>query len=170
MNLKHLVYGRYALALTLLATAFNGLRAWSAFECRHGEALEVTVHVERISGTLAAPGPTGSPDHQVRVVAGRYSIQLVEARTGRTIGRRLRPVGRGEITTWAFRGDGTLFAAANGGPRSADGFGDDGGISVWEVATGKLVASQKANALVSRLAFSPNGKTVQAIADEVDGW
>src|SRR5439155_18170109 len=117
----------------------------------------VTIRIERDSQGRIKRGPDTSPDGTLRVVVGRFDLRLVEARTGKPIGRPLRPIGRGEITTWAFSPDGRLVAAANGGPRGYDGFGEDGGIRVWEVATGKVVAEEEATALVSSLTFDAAG-------------
>jgi WD40 repeat protein len=129
----------------------------------------ITITVDHGPPRAIRRGPDRSPDGKVRVVAGRLDVRLVEAKTGRLIGLPLRPVGRGEVTTWTFSPDGKLFAAANGGPRRTGELGEDGGICVWEVATGEVVAKKEATALVSGLAFDPGGKSVSATADEIDG-
>jgi hypothetical protein len=154
-----------AIAATLVGSSIGPATAPG----QESEPSAVTIRIERDSSGRVARGPETSPDGSIRVVPGRFDIRLIEASTGRPIGRPMRPVGRGEVTTWAFSPDGKLFAAGNGGPRDRGGFGEDGGIRVWETDTGRVVAEQEASALVSSLSFDPGGSHLSAVVDEIDG-
>jgi WD40 repeat protein len=110
------------------------------------------------------PGPKSSPDGKISLKAEGATAQLYEVATGKPIGQPLRhPPLRGEMTirAWAFSPDGKVVAIGAGrGPPDDSA----GGVSVWEVATGKLLATategRNIMGLVYAVAFSPDGKTV----------
>jgi WD40 repeat protein len=121
--------------------------------------LRVAIH--RGSG-LRGPGnpigdPTTSPDGKVVARVDEFTIQLLDAATGRPIGPALDPQGsRGHkrIVTWAFSPDSTYFVAA-----TSDRDGTTNYIGGWEVATGLMVVADVVNSPCRRVSFAPDGRT-----------
>src|SRR6516162_5027023 len=87
-------------------------------------------------------GPTTTPDGRLTVkVVDDLTARLVEAASGNPVGPELRHRPRRDgmrITSWAFSADGTLLATASSEGEGVDTVGE---VRVWDIATGKSVAT-----------------------------
>ena len=109
-----------------------------------------------------------SPDGKLTVQGkGTGVAQIVDAKTGKPAGPRLRHEEDFKVICWAFSRDGKLVATG-AGRESEDrkDYYNNGEIRVWEIATGKLVAERRDNiGMVRDLAFTADGKVVRFRAD-----
>src|SRR5262245_10168254 len=91
-------------------------------------------------------GPAKSPNGKLSVQVDGLSLQLYDRMTGKQV-RVLRHPDRPRkgvmvVSHWAFSPDGKLIAVGVGdGKSKGDPVDTAGYVHVWEVATGKLVAS-----------------------------
>jgi WD40 repeat protein len=124
-----------------------------------------------------------SPGKNIKIKVYGSTAQLYDADTGKSIGPELyhdpsrilvNPRTDLSITCWAFSPDGKLIATGAGYKRVSR-WGDvqenDGEVRVWEVATGKLLATERKGlwlGTVKRVAFSKDGKTVLVEAEQFD--
>jgi WD40 repeat protein len=122
------------------------------------------------------PGLRTSPDGKLTVQFTGLKAHVVEAATGKAVSvplelRKLR--GDSRITAFAFSPDGKLVAVGSGDPAGRSKGDTAGEIRVWEIATGKLVASidpaRGDIGYVHCIAFSEDGKTVLVDCLELSG-
>jgi WD40 repeat protein len=86
-----------------------------------------------------------------------------------TTGAEIKQVRIGEGSTIDFSPDGQLLATCMWRDRTA--YNSDFTVYLWDVATGKAVASLKGHSeYVSSIAFSPDGKLVATAALELKLW
>jgi WD40 repeat protein len=146
--------------------------ALSAAEERPGAGgLTFKLRQERLT-----PGLQKTPDGQLTVRYVGLKAQIIDTASGKEVGpplehRALRKDSR--ITAFAFSPDGKLVAVGTGDPRGK-AMGDSAGeVRVWEVATGKLVASINPArgdiGYVHAIAFSGDGKTILVDCLELSG-
>jgi hypothetical protein len=122
-------------------------------------------------------GPAGAlatPDGRLTLkVTGALKARLVVAQSGKTVGPELRHSRRRDgmrLHAWAFSPDGRLLATA-----SSEGEGEDtvGEVRVWEVASGKLLATATDGSYelgrVHTVAFSEDGADVVIHCQDISG-
>jgi WD40 repeat protein len=131
----------------LVATLDAGKHARArVFESRTGRLLHVLapqIDHKRVE----LEGVAFSPDNRLLATTGFKGTYIWNARSGKQFGRRLvdKP---GVTTAAAFSPDGSLFAVA----------GQDGGVRIWDVATGdRLFYFPAHNGPVLAVAWSPDG-------------
>jgi WD40 repeat protein len=118
-------------------------------------------------------GPTATPDGRLTVqVVDDLTARLVEVASGKPVGPELRHSRRRDgmrLTAWAFSADGRLLATASS---EGDGVDTVGEVRVWDVATGKPVATatdaRYALGRVYTLAFA-DSRTLLVGCDDISG-
>jgi WD40 repeat protein len=118
-------------------------------------------------------GPITTPDGRLTVkVVDDLTARLVEAASGKPVGPELRHSPRRDgmrINTWAFSADGGLLATASSEGEGVDTVGE---VRVWDVATGRPVATatdaRYALGRVHSLAFADN-RTLLVGCDDISG-
>ena len=128
------------------------------------------------------PGHKTTSDGKIGLSVSGASAQFIEVATRKPIGQSIRhpdhPRGdqtregqKMRITTWAFSPDGKMVAT--GSRYETNSVGEDqpeGDVRVWEVPTGKLLASTEGgHGYVKGLAFSDDGRTVQYSYEPLSG-
>jgi WD40 repeat protein len=135
----HVLFGRFAPDdRSVIVGTETTVGIWSAIDGK--QLFDLVGHKRMVENAAFGPGSlvaTASDDHSVllwRTPSTRSFAKFDEA---------------GEVNDAAFSPDGSLLATANG----------TNFISVWEVASGRLVWSTRAHGDgVSTIAFSPDGK------------
>ena len=92
--------------------------------------------------------PAFSPDGKLLALAAENAVRLFEVATG--IGVRTLGGHSDRVQALAFAPDGKVLASG----------GRDGGLCLWDVASGKELRQVRAGGFVTALAFHPDGKTV----------
>jgi len=146
-------------------------------EDRQAQAAVIILRGDPSGALLDSPGR-----HVVMRVHGS-TAWLHDARTGIRLEGRLshassliqvNPPAELRITCWAFSPDGRFVATGAGYKRVIDGEvqENEGEVRVWEVATGRLVGTERRGlGQVLRVAFSRDSKVVLFDAEpfEIDG-
>jgi WD40 repeat protein len=102
-----------------------------------------------------------SPDGKTLALPSYLSgpIALLDVTTGKLL-REFRLPERRRYESLAFTPDGTRLLAADNGGTNLFGPQQQGGIVVWDVATGRVLDRWKAPGAIGALALSPDGKRV----------
>ena len=133
----------------------------------------------------AKGGLQESKDRKYTLKVEGETAQIYDAATNKPVGNKLhhnrsnKSLVELKITCWAFSRDGKNVATGAGIKRFNDhGDIDVGDVSIWEVPTGKLIASfrkeeygEEGVGIVKAVTFSKDGKTIVYEADrfEFDG-
>lgn len=154
----------------LPACASGGLSASENNE----QKTPVRFEIHRMRGGVNGPRCSRDGKLTVRVVR-HFKAQIVDAQTGKPVGPVLEHIPGGRLPTmhisgWAFSPDGKLLATAAGNRHSRERERDTtGSVRVWEVATGKLLASNKRDiGRVHSVSFKDD-KTVVIFCDDISG-
>jgi RNA polymerase sigma factor (sigma-70 family) len=124
---------------TLATVGFDGVWLWDA---RTGKEK----HFFAVRGIGGCEAVAFSPDGKTLAVGTHSGVALLDAASG----KELWQVNSERISAVAFAPDGKTFAAAR----------LDGGVTLWQTATGKAVAQSKGEGAghTWALAFSPDGR------------
>ena len=130
----------------------------------------------RLRQTGFAAGPRMTPDGRFALKVEGLRAQVIDGVSGRTVGPALdhRPLrADSQITAYAFSGDGKLVAVGTGDPTGRLRSDTAGEVRVWEIATGKLLASINPAmgdiGYVNAVAFAADGKTILVDCHELSG-
>jgi WD40 repeat protein len=118
-------------------------------------------------------GPCTSPNGKLRVRVEGLTLRLYDRRTGKQVGvfRHADCPRKGQmvISHWAFSPDGQLIALGVGDEKYKGTDDTAGDVEVWQVDTGKLVASSdKDIGRVTELAFVDN-HTLRVYSYDISG-
>lgn len=130
----------------------------------------------RVRQKNLTPGLQKSPDGKLTVRHDGLKAHVVEAATGKAVCAALehRPLRSDSlITAFAFSPDGKRVAIGTGDPNGRKKGDSAGEVRVWDIATGKLLASicpaRGDIGYVNAIAFSADGRTILIDCLELSG-